>query len=97
MTQTLAAVKGRLKIPYGDLNVIGQAFVVQHNTPEELAEKLQAIMAECFQYGGLTIPIDEQQPKTITNIRFWPFDNFRYVWMEAKPLTTNLTGQEPPQ
>jgi hypothetical protein len=92
--QTLVSVRGKLKVPEGNELYVSQTFVAEHQTPQELSQKMQDVMAECFHYGGLTIPIDPELPKDIANIRFWPFDNFRYVWVEKLILTKAFSEQE---
>jgi hypothetical protein len=84
--QTLVIVRGLLKRPDGPNLTKGQAFLIEHPNEEVLGERMQAVLGEVLTYQGLTIVADENKPKSLDNLEFWPMHNFRRIWLERKDL-----------
>jgi len=94
--QTLVIVRGLLKRPDGASLTKGQAFLVEHPNEEMLGERMKAVLEEVLTYQGLTIVSDENKPKSLDNLEFWPMHNFRRIWMERKALIRPYVEEKGP-
>lgn len=94
--QTLVIVRGLLKRPDGASLTKGQAFLVEYPNEEALGDRMQAVLGEVLTYQGLTVVADENKPKSLDNLEFWPMHNFRRIWLERRNLIKPYVKEEGP-